>query len=134
MMQLPRPFLPVALLVAMVTGTPQLSLAAGQVSANQAKAMLTMTTKNWVTFRTSKGRQLIYFNHLEAWRCGIRAVRYSINSRALDQNWQLATCSKGPVPAGRKTYLSLPAGSVASFSLQITYQDGTQSNIVDLRP
>lgn len=55
----------------------------------QMKQILNMTKNNWVSFRDFNGKQLIYFTHLESYTCGIKEVRYSINSDDLDKVWEL---------------------------------------------
>ena len=69
----------------------------------QEKKLLEMTRSNWVSFRDFNGQQLIYFTHLEVYRCGISQVRYSLNTDRLDREWKLAKCDpKNPhaIPEG----------------------------------
>jgi hypothetical protein len=105
-------------------------------SSGQEKSILEMTRSNWVSIRDWQGNQLIYFTHLEAWRCGIARVRYSVNSDALDREWKLSACDPAnPNAIGTdKPYVTLPGGSVTSVSVQVTYADGTASDIVRATP
>lgn len=105
-------------------------------SSGQEKSILEMTRSNWVSIRDWQGNQLIYFTHLEAWRCGIARVRYSVNSDALDREWKLSACDPAnPNAIGTdKPYVTLPGGSVTSVSVQVTYADGTASDIVRAAP
>lgn len=111
------------------------ALAQSQLLGNEPK-ILAMTQGNWVHFRDYNGRQLIYFTHLEAYRCGIAVVRYSINTDALDKVWPLQPCdpNKPHNITTTKPYLSLPPGAARSITVQLSYHDGTQSAIVRQTP
>ncbi len=102
----------------------------------QEKKLLKLTMSNWVHFRDWNGRQLIYFTHLEVYRCGIRKVQYSLNSDALDRTYELQPCDpKEPnTVTTDKPYISLPLGTARSISVQITFEDGMQSEIVRQKP
>lgn len=65
------------------------SLPASAMQPKQMKQILNMTQNNWVSFRDFNGKQWIYFTHLESYSCGIKEVRYSINSDDLDKVWEL---------------------------------------------
>jgi hypothetical protein len=56
------------------------------------KQILPMTRENWVAFRNYDGRQYVYFTHLVVYRCGLAAIRYSLNDRTLDHEFPLAPC------------------------------------------
>lgn len=102
----------------------------------QEKSILEMTKANWVAFRDYGGRQLIYFTHLEAWRCGIARVAYSINDDSLGDEWQLQPCDpeKPNEVTTDKPYLSLPEGSASSIAVRLTFSDGTESETQVFRP
>ncbi len=102
----------------------------------QIKQILNMTKSSWVSFRDFNGKQLIYFTHLESYTCGIKTVRYSINSDALDQTWELQPCDpQNPnVVTKEIVYLSLPPGSAKSIAVQLTFADGSESEIVHQTP
>ncbi|AXS41256.1 hypothetical protein [Breoghania sp. L-A4] len=105
--------------------------AGAQMPDEQVKQILTMTKANWVAFRDWQGRQLIYFTHLEAWKCGIGAVRYGLNDDPVETVWTLEACNPNAPNAVTKEipYLSLPANSAQSISVQLTFKDGTTSAI-----
>jgi len=99
----------------------------------QEKKLLEMTRSNWVSFRDFNGQQLIYFTHLEVYRCGISQVRYSLNTDRLDREWKLAKCDpKNPhaIPEDYLPYLTLPLGTARSIVVQVTFIDGTTSGTV----
>ncbi|MET1411365.1 hypothetical protein ABVF61_03800 [Roseibium sp. HPY-6] len=97
----------------------------------QIKQILDMTKASWVSFRDWQGQQLIYFTHLEAWKCGIDYVFYGLNGGPLDQMWELAECDPDNPNAvlKDKPYIELPAGSTQSISVQLIYPDGSKSPV-----
>ncbi|MEP1932966.1 MAG: hypothetical protein ABJQ71_12655 [Roseibium sp.] len=97
----------------------------------QIKQILDVTKANWVSFRDWNGQQLIYFTHLESWKCGIDFVFYGLNGGPLDQMWELDACdpTKPNVVLKEKPYLELPAGSTQSINVQLIYPDGTKSSV-----
>lgn len=97
----------------------------------QIKQILDMTKTSWVSFRDWQGQQLIYFTHLEAWKCGIDYVFYGLNGGPLDQMWELDPCNPDNPNAvlKDKPYIELPAGSTQSISVQLIYPDGTKSPV-----
>lgn len=99
---------------------------------DQVKNIINLTKTSWVAFRDYDGNQLIYFTHLESWKCGIIQVKYSLNSQSLDQVWQLAECDLGSPNAVTKDmpYIRLPLNTAQNISVQITFDDGTQTEIV----
>ena len=105
-------------------------------TAGQEKQILQMTTNSWVAFRNYNGRQLIYFTHLESWKCGIKQVRYSINSENLDRIYTLQPCDPANPNAvtTNKPYISLPLGTAQTIAVQLTYQDGSLSEVVRKTP
>ena len=112
------------------------SLSASAMPPKQMKQILNMTQNNWVSFRDFNGKQLIYFTHLEAYTCGIKEVRYSINSDDLDKVWELQACdSKNPMAVTKDIiYLTMPLGTAKSITVQVIFTDGTKSEIVRQHP
>lgn len=93
------------------------------------KKILRMNKHIWAYFRDYNGRQLIYFTHLETYRCGIETVKYSLDSDALDKEWELRPCDaeKPNTVATDKPYIALPPGTAESITLQLTFTDGSKS-------
>jgi hypothetical protein len=112
-----------------------LPLAAENLSAQdliaQKKKLLDLTQGNWAYFRDFNGGQLIYFTHLEVYRCGIETVSYSLNSEALDREWELQPCDRAKpdeVTTDRR-YISLPLSTAHMVAVRLTYTDGSQSPV-----
>lgn len=97
----------------------------------QIKQILDLTKTSWVSFRDWNGQQLIYFTHLESWRCGIDFVFYGLNGGTLDQMWELDACDPANPNAvlKEKPYIELPLGSTQSISVQLIFPDGSKSAI-----
>ena len=106
--------------------------ASSQGLMGQEPKILDMTRGSWAYFRDYNGRQLVYFTHLEAYRCGIAAVRYSINTDALDRDWMLQPCDRKKPHniTTDKPYIALPLGAAKSITVQLTFKDGGKSQIV----
>jgi len=102
----------------------------------QEKKILPTIKNSWASFRDFNGRQLIYFTILESYRCGIKEVRYSLNSDALDKTWKLQPCDlKNPhAVTTDKPYISMPLGTAKSIAVQLTFSDGSKSEIVHKKP
>ncbi|NOR56016.1 MAG: hypothetical protein GQ531_07385 [Sulfurovum sp.] len=102
----------------------------------QMKKILGMTQNSWVSFRDFNGKQLIYFTHLEAYTCGIKEVHYSINSDTLDKVWTLAPCKSDGISTIKKDLimLRLELGTAKSIDVQLTFIDGTKSEILHKKP
>lgn len=111
-------------------------MAAPGNAAGQEKRILEMTKNSWVAYRNYAGRQIIYFTHLEAWKCGITQVTYSINSEALDQIYELRPCDpNNPNAITTDTpFITMPLGTSKTIAVQLTYEDGTKSEVVRMAP
>ncbi len=122
---------PIVLMLAVLLGW-QASPAAAQGLMGQEPKILDMTRGSWAYFRDYNGRQLVYFTHLEAYRCGIAAVRYSLNTDALDKDWALQPCDpkKPHNITTDKPYIALPLGTAKSIAVQLTFNDGSKSKVV----
>ena len=119
------------LIITMIMFSGQASLA-NSLSKDQIKNVLTITEKNWVAFRDYNGKQLIYFTHLEAWKCGISTVRYGLNGETVNKIWQLEACDdqKPNQVTKERPYLTFPLNTIEQIDIQLTYSDGSQSQIV----
>lgn len=119
------------LILAVLAGS-QAGPAAAQGLSGQEPKILDLTRGSWAYFRDYNGRQLIYFTHLEAYKCGIAAVRYSLDTDALDRVWKLQPCDpkKPNNVTTDKPYIALPLGTAKSITVQLTFNDGSKSKVV----
>ena len=134
---MPRLPICLTLLISVLAAPLPPARAQSAISGNE-KMILTMPQmqSNWVSFRDYNGHQLIYFSILEAYKCGIRKVAYSINSEALDQEWRLQPCNpkKQQEVTTNRPYLSLPLGTAKFIAVQLTFNDNSKSPVVRKRP
>ena len=100
-------------------------------TATEVKPILTATKANWVAIRDYDGQDLLYVTHLLAWRCGLDAIFFSVNGGA-EERWKTEPCYEGEAtPNAQKgqaflPFNSYPLGSVASLSVRIVFDDGTE--------
>ncbi len=90
--------------------------------------ILEMTRSNWVALRPWEGAELLYFTHIEGWRCAVSAVEYSINGAA-PVAWELAPCQVGTptpnaLPDGHLPFIRLPTGQLQDVLVVIEMKDG----------
>lgn len=106
------------------------------IPPEQMKPILNMTKNSWVAFRDYNGKQLIYFTHLESYKCGITSVHYSINTDKLDKVWELEACNpKNPLAVTKDNiYLSLPLNTAKSIAVKLIFSDGSESEVVIKHP
>jgi hypothetical protein len=128
----------VAALIAFMMPAAQAQDQQGRVMPlEQLKNVLNMTADNWVAFRNFNGKTLIYYSHLVSWRCGLKEVRYGVNSREPDQSWPLPECNKmmpNTVPYDAKIYSTHKLNSVTTLSVQVVYDDDTASPVYFYEP
>jgi len=101
------------------------------MTAAEVKPILDMTQPDWVAVRVFDGQDLLYFTHIEAFRCGLAGVRYGINGAAANTPYALEACYEGTAnpnamdPVAHPPYVSFPVGSVHTVTIQIKYDDGS---------
>jgi hypothetical protein len=104
-------------------------------TAAEVKPILLATKANWVALREYDGNDLLYFTHLESWRCGLSEVRFSVNSTAATKIWEMEPCHEGEAqPNALKLenhlpYTTLPLGMVSSVSVVAVFDDGTEERM-----
>jgi hypothetical protein len=106
-------------------------LKAESAIAEGGKAMLEMSWTSWFAFDASGNRGFLYFTQLAVFPCAIKEARYGFNDSALDQVLTLPPCDSGKpyaIPDGYMPYMKI-GDDVKSARLQLTYADGTQSEV-----
>lgn len=98
-------------------------------TAAEVRPILEATKANWVAVREYDGRDLLYFTHLMAWRCGLEDISYGINDDEYFSEWAMPECYEGtPTPGAIKNtdrvYDRLPLMEVRTVTVVITYDDG----------
>lgn len=98
------------------------------------RKILDMTATSWLSFREFNG-VLVYYTHLMSYRCAIREVRIGIDSAVPDKVLKMPPCdTRDPsvIPRDALPYLKL-APSTQSVSVELTYRDGSVSEIKSFR-
>ncbi|MFN8830611.1 MAG: caspase domain-containing protein [Labrys sp. (in: a-proteobacteria)] len=94
------------------------------------KKTLEQLWPTWVEFREYEGL-LIYFTTMISYRCAITEIRYGLNGAEPLKRHDLPPCdTKNPynIPDDAKIYIKVPEDTT-SISLQVTWRDGTKSEI-----
>ena len=113
------------LLPLLIAATPSM---AQMTDAASVKPILTATKANWVAVRKWDGQDLIYFTHLETWRCALDGVVYGLNGESPETVWELAPCDENnpnALPADYLPYIGVDLDSVQSITVDILYDDGS---------
>lgn len=105
----------------------------------QVKGILKQTkSTGWIAFNNIKGRQQIYFSHLQSWHCGIKEIRYSYNSKDLDRLFPVAKCIPqlpNTVPGAAKWIVNIEKlGTAKTIAVQVLFDDDTLSDIAVYEP
>jgi hypothetical protein len=86
------------------------------------------TSGAWVALQEGyNSGLLLYFSHLISYRCGIREVRYGLNSAVPDKTFQLPACSQKD-PYSAPIFIKVP-DTTKQVSVELTYRDGSVSQI-----
>ncbi|MCF2870164.1 hypothetical protein L0664_03710 [Octadecabacter sp. G9-8] len=111
---------------------PEPQIATGKfTTALEVRPILGMTKSNWVGVREFDGRDLVYFSHLMAWRCGLWDIRYGINGAPADIVVPMEPCNDAFAQPNVMVdvenflpYVIYPLGSVESIYIEIVFDDG----------
>lgn len=110
---------------------PEPQIASGKfTTALEVKPILTATKASWVAVRDYDGQDLLYFSQIEAWRCGLFEIRYSVNGAA-EKIWDVEPCYlETRQPNAMKLedhmpFIRLIGGSVETVKITLYYDDGT---------
>lgn len=101
-------------------------------TAVEVRPILDMTRQNWVAVRQFEGKDLVYFTHLLAWRCGLWEIRYSLNGDPALQSLPMEPCHEDAAQpnaltegAAHAPFITLPPDSVQSIRVELVFDDGT---------
>ena len=109
-----------------------LPAAAQFTTAEAVRPILDATKANWVAVRRFNGQDLLYFTHLESWRCGLEAVLFGVNGAPPVALYDLAPCdpsNPNAIPEGHLPYLAYEENSIQSVTVQVVYDDGVVSEV-----
>lgn len=105
-------------------------------TAVEVRPILEMTKGNWVAVRDYDGQDLLYFTHLLSWRCGLWDITYGLNGNPADTVFPMEPCNTDfPQPnamidvVNYLPFVTYPAGSIESVTVQIIYDDGTADSV-----
>lgn len=103
-----------------------------------AKQILKLTRNSWIQFRNFEGQQIVYFTSFLTWKCALKEIRFSVNSKDLAKRFPLPNCNPdNPLhvdPNKDLAYLTFPLGEVETVSIQVVYQDDTKSAVHSFMP
>ncbi|GGE02326.1 hypothetical protein SAMN05421774_101461 [Gemmobacter megaterium] len=100
-------------------------------TAAEIRPILEATRASWLALRPWDGKELLYFTHLESWRCGMAEVRFSVNSSAATRVWDMPPCQTGTaqpnaIPADRLPFAELPPEALQTVTVVVVLADGTE--------
>jgi hypothetical protein len=125
MTKLPQAAMACALIGAIASGAQAFSDLA------QSKKSLEATKTSWINFGSKGGRQIVMFDYFAMFKCDLKAVKYSLDSRAVDKTFAMPACDPAnPFKVDKAEQLALPiSGNVKTVSVQLVYADGATSPI-----
>lgn len=95
------------------------------LTATEVRPILEATKGNWIAVREFNGRDLLYFTHLLAWRCGLFEVSFAINGGEMTA-FEMPDCDPAnamAVPPEAVVYLEYPLGSIDDVTVELLYDD-----------
>jgi len=98
------------------------------------RKILEMTSGSWVSFG-GYNAVLLYYTQLMSFRCGIREAHIGVDSSIPDKLLPMPACNpKDPnsIPDSATPYVKMPP-NVKSVSVELTYRDGTTSEVKTFR-
>ncbi|EKS40070.1 caspase family protein [Afipia clevelandensis] len=98
------------------------------------RKLLDMTSNSWLSFGGYSG-PLVYYSQILSFRCAVREMRIGIDTTVPNQVVKIPPCNpKDPsaIPENAASYMKIPA-STRSVSVELTYQDGSLSEIKNFR-
>ena len=116
----------------MLAGFATPTMAQNFTTADEVRPILDATKGSWVAVREYDGKDLLYFTHLLAWRCGLEQIHYSLNGQE-ERQFDAEPCYEDePQPNAIKVedklpYLEFDLQSIDLVSVRIVYDDGSEA-------
>ncbi len=102
-------------------------------TAAEVEPILEATRANWIAVRNYEGHDLIYFTNPLSWRCGLTAIRYSVNGESDLHDLAMEPCYEAEAnpnalkfDQGIEAYITLPPESVKSVHVVMVLDDGRE--------
>lgn len=97
------------------------------LTAGEVRPILEATKTSWIGVREFDGRDLVYFTHLLAWRCGLYEVQYVINGGPAEV-FPIPECPPDienamTIPEDTQIFITQPLGSVKTVEVTLLYDD-----------
>lgn len=97
-------------------------------TAAEVRPIMNATRGQWVAVREYDGQDIIYFTQLLSWRCGLSAIRYSVNGGPM-QVYPLPPCHEDMAQPNvlldneAMPIMGLPPKSVQTVEVEVFYDD-----------
>ncbi len=108
---------------------------AAELEKSQKKILL-QTQNSWVQFGRNHNAAYLYFTHVQSYHCGIQAVHYGLGKAVPDTRWEGLDrhCNlSDPIRMEGDSQLYIKVSPQVDFvSVQLTFKDGTQSDVVKI--
>ncbi len=94
----------------------------------------------WITFQSLGGQQIISFAPVMSLRCRLSEINYSIDTQKVDRSFPIPPCDREypfrvEAQSIHKPYsLEFEGGTVQALAVQLTWDDGTKSEIAYYEP
>ena len=122
-----------SLLIPLLALCPVAATAQNFTTAAEVKPILDATRANWIAVRNYDGHDLVYFTNPLSWRCGLTAIRYSVNGGSDLHDLPMEPCYEGEAmpnalkfDKGIEVYITLPPDSVKSVHVVMVLDDGSE--------
>jgi hypothetical protein len=102
-----------------------------------AKKSLEQTKESWIEFGVTKaGQQIVKLSYFAVYKCTVKTVKYSFDTRSVDKTFTLPKCDpNNPFQIDDPATFNIPVKTVIkSFSVQLVFADGTSSVVRTYEP